>query len=194
MMSFSFRRNTTRASKLKNKWKADKPLGADAGGSVAALTAEDIKTKSDGLRAGNKYLSLGCLTQLSNDFSLAGITYDETQIEQLGRKLWCATAQGNQTPPPPGIEVSTGASEAFWKDFAVSFPKAWPDGVGALPIGLRDAGVLPALGKFRLLALDEAVASFWKMVGRVAERKDQLKTAIAKLGGDPGGQSPETDT
>ena len=164
METFRFLQKSTRAHKLKQSWATAQPLALTEGGSLEPLSSTTFKVKSKELRAGNKYVGLGCLTSLSNEFSLPELRFDETQIEALGRKLWTTNlgASRETTPGSPG--------DNFWCDNYVLFPAAWPDKCN-LPIAVRDLNELPC--KFRLLALDEVVASFWLMVGKAAEIKDK---------------------
>ena len=173
MLAFSFLRNATRALKIKEQWKIDKPLQINEGGCVAPLTAEMLKTKATDLRDGRKYIGLGCLGQISNELSCAELKIDENQIEGLGRKLW-ATQEGTSATQQPY------EGDTFWSENKVSFLAAWPE-KAQLPIGIHDAGVLPKCGKFRLLALDEVVLSFWKFVGHVAAKRNRQRSHSAKL-------------
>ena len=150
---------------------------------MAPLTAEMLKTKATDLRDGRKYIGLGCLGQISNELSCAELKIDENQVEGLGRKLW-ATQEGTSATQQPY------EGDTFWSENKVSFLAAWPE-KAQLPIGIRDAGVLPKCGKFRLLALDEVVLSFWKFVGHVAAKKEQAEVALRQMGGRPGGESPD---
>ncbi len=156
MLGFTFLRQGMRANKKKQQWQNDVPLPTSAGGSLAALSPEGLLQQSANLREGGRYIGLGCLTMLSHELSAPQLQYDETVIEQLGRQMWSKEAEVS-----PHLRVAP-PEEDFWKTHLPSFPRAWPDKC-SLPVSVSNAGVFPA--RFRLLAMDEIVLSFWKFVG-----------------------------
>ena len=115
METFRFLAKTTRAYKLKQSWARATPLELTEGGSLQPLNKETFLTKDTELRDGNKYIGLGCLTDLDNTFSLNDVKFDETQIEGLGRKLWTTNSGAGKdvVPDSPG--------DQFWDHNHVCF-------------------------------------------------------------------------
>ena len=94
---------------------------------------------------------------------------------------------------PAGDCLLNFTPDTYWDENEVNFPVSWPDKC-SLPIGVYDPSMLPINGKYRLLALDEVVASFWKFLGHAATRKalatgkvlsdaekEQLRAEVEKL-------------
>jgi hypothetical protein len=100
------------------------------------------------------------LANLSDDFSYPGIIvkFEHTRLESLSRKFFSTHAQQSALAVSQGgIRKDIQAMLPFFGDPA--FPKSWP---GTLPIVVRDLRRPPS--KWKLLAADEMVAAFWKMV------------------------------
>ena len=126
------------------------------------------------------YQGLGCLSWLHNDLSIPGLRIDPASIEGLGRKLW-ATQNGPWANRPPQLANSLGLPvDGFWDENEVSFPTAWPEKL-TLPIGITDLSNLPGKGKLRLLALEEAVLSFWQFVQHCFTHRQEAQQMLQKL-------------
>ncbi len=167
MQTFTWLRQGENAEKLKSAWEEDAPLSLAGGGTCYVLSEASYKDKARHLQEGGKHSGLGCLTWLSNELSYPGIKFSERNIERLGTKLWC------------GIDGDPDKIE---------FPFAWPEKVG-LPVLLRDSQGLPARGKWKLLALDEVVASFWQFVDRAAHLHEEWMRKVGEEIGS-GGEAP----
>ena len=138
---------------------------------MASLIQTELaaQTRSQTLRNGGKILALGCLSMLTNEFSCPNVGVDEDRIEKIGRHMWTHRLPADATAP----HLSIDEKDDFWKINVIAFPQSWPEKC-MLPVSVNDPSVFP--NKFRLLAFDELVLSFWKFVGYVV---DLLATATA---------------
>ena len=169
----------------KDEWARDSPLIQSEGGATAALNSEDFQVRKPHMETGGNYIGLGCLGWLSNELSLPGVKVEPARVEGLGRKLW-ATQRGAFSNCVPILPNAYRAqADGFWIENEVNFPSVWPE-KAVLPIAVVDAS-FPSVGKFRLLAMDEVVLSFWLFVNHLMEAAEQT----SKLLQDAGGESPE---
>ena len=185
MLAFSWLRKDTPARLRKDEWfKSSAPLTLAEGGSVRALCAADFQAKVLDLESGGSYVGLGCLSWLSNDLSLSGLRIEPARVEGLGRKLWGSQIGewADKEPIPPN--KFTTVTDKYWESNVVQFPRAWPERL-TLPVGLGDATSLPAKGKYRLLAMDEAVLSFWLFVEHATNSVKLASDNISKIQAEP---------
>ena len=165
---------------VQKAWQTDEPLRQNEGGSLEVATAEGLTSHADTLRKGGAWLALGCLSWLSPDFSLSGIKYHDNRIEGLGRHLWCTQNGASAGKMPPAAQLQGYAPDTFWKDNRVQMPASWPE-MCILPIGLRDLSALPAKGEFKLAAMDEVVASFYKMCCALHSQIAEVEKDLARI-------------
>ena len=133
MNSYFFLRHGMRAANLKRQWDQDSPLALNRGGSMGTLSqwtpqelAETLRTKP-----GSKVTALGCLTQLSNDFSCPQLAISVDTVEQVGRRFWttkvavspdtAVVSPGSAMVSPGSAAVSPGLA-AFSPGFAAVSP------------------------------------------------------------------------
>ena len=166
MLAFAWLRKGAAGVEQKTVWQKDTPLPASDGGSVGILTPDNFLAAADSLRNGGKMIGLITLHQVSNDFSYPGIKFQNNRLETLARKLFSTNKQsgnniGGLTPNPAG--GLTPPADKFYETSDPSFPLSWP---GTLPIIVRDISKPPI--RWKLLAADEMVAAYWKMVDFIA--------------------------
>ena len=121
---------------------------------------------------------------------------DISGLEGLGRKMF-ATQNGPWADRPPQLANSLGLPEdGFWEENEVAFPSAWPEKL-TLPIAISDLSGLPNKGKFKLLALEEAVLALWKFVDHCfamkARAQKELQKMVSEGGGDSEGKSSSAE-
>ena len=155
MNALSFLRKDSHGANLKKLWKDDEPLPMSDGGAMRALSGAEIVALKDSFHAGNSHQTLVCLTRISAELSTPNLVLQENRLEGMGRKLWTTnTGKSAQVEPLPGVE------DNFYTENSPKFPESWPE-KGTLPVVIRNTSRAPA--QFKLLALDEVVASFWKV-------------------------------
>ena len=85
--------------------------------------------------------------------------------------------------------------DGYWEENEVCFPSAWPEKL-TLPIAITDTSSLPTKGKFKLLALEEAVLSFWQFVHDChqvkAESEKKLQKHAVEGGGGENSEGPSS--
>jgi hypothetical protein len=163
MLSFAWLRKGSAGADQRILWLKDTPLMSSEGASSDELSSEKFMAAVGSLREGGKVVGLVTLQNLSNDFSYPGIKFQSTRLEFMGRKFFTtnkppalAGSQGVMTKEPGAMMPIT---DKFFETSDPAFPKSWP---GTLPIVVRDLSKLPT--KWKLLAADEMVAAFWKLV------------------------------
>jgi hypothetical protein len=163
MLAFAWLRKGSGGATQRAEWAKDIPLTTSEGGSVDELTSEKFLGAAELLRDGGKLVGLITLLSISNDFSYPGIKFQSTRLEFVGRKFFT-------TNRPPALAGSQGLmskdqgsmipiTDKFYETSDPAFPKSWP---GTMPIVVRDLTRPPP--KWKLLATDEMVAAFWKIV------------------------------
>ena len=121
-------------------------------------------------------IGLACLIWLDPSWSMPGCRVHKSLIENLGRVLW-GTSYGSSAAARRSVDAFGITGDTYWEDNSVCFPSAWPDTCG-LPIIVRDLDALPKKGSFRLAALDEVVASFWKFVEHCVQQLEHVNTQL----------------
>jgi hypothetical protein len=85
--------------------------------------------------------------------------------------------------------------DCYWEENEVCFPSAWPETL-TLPIAITDTSSLPTQGKFKLLALEEAVLSFWQFVHHchhvTAESEKECQKHVGEGGGGENSEGPSS--
>ena len=152
----------------------------------------EVKNRATTLRGRGRVTALCTLTSVSNELSLPNIGIDEERVEQLGRKFFCkpkaaARSSGGETPATARSPGGETPATDFWQHNEIHFPQSWPDKL-TLPVSINDPGKFPL--KYRLLALDEVVLAFWKMVGHVAGMVESSKAEVTKAKSS-GGETPD---
>ena len=167
----------------------DKPLKSTEGGSLAGLIQTELaaQTRTQTLRNGGKVVALGCLNMLTNELSCPSVGVDEDRIEKIGRHMWTHKLTADSTAP----HLSIDEKDDFWKSNVIAFPQSWPEKC-MLPVSVNDPSLFPS--KFRLLAFDELVLSFWKFVGYVVHMSETAATDIKAASCANGGESPPSGT
>ena len=90
--------------------------------------------------------------------------------------LW-GTRYGTSAAARPSVNAFGVPGDNYWEDNSVCFPSAWPEKYG-LPIIVRDLDAFPRKGRFKLAALDDVVASFWKFVEHCVQQLGSVKTQL----------------
>ena len=167
MLRVEWMKTGSRVAKLRDAWKADAPLSREEGGSHGVFVLADFLKFAEQFQNGASMTALGTLHQISNDFSNTNFLFQANQIEKLGRKLWTLGAGGDSA-----LSASAPVSAEVWfKRHPVVFGPSWPAKL-ELPVCIRDCARDP--GKRRLLAMDEVVLAFWKMVDAVLGQIEHL--------------------
>ena len=125
-------------------------------------------------------IGLACLIWLDPSPSMPGCCLHESRIVKLGRMLW-GTRNGIAAARPSvdafGMSVGMSGDKYWERCDSVCFPSAWPDTCG-LPIIVRNLDAFPNKGCFKLAALDEVVASFWKFVEHCVQQLESVNTQL----------------
>ena len=172
MHALSFLRKDSHGANLKKLWKDDEPLPMSEGGAMKALSGDDIVALKESFHAGNSHQTLVCLTRISPDLSTPNLVLQENRLEGMGRKLWTTNkGKSAQVEPVPGVQ------DNFYTENTPQFPESWPE-KGTLPVVIRNTARAPA--QFKLLALDEMVASFWKIAAYCQSQIAVMKFDLAK--------------
>ena len=172
MNALSFLRKNSHGEALKKLWKDDEPLSMADGGAMKALSGPEIVALKDSFHAGNSHQTLVCLSRISPDLSTPNLVLQENCLEGMGRKLWTTnTGKSAQVEPVPGLE------DNFYTENSPKFPESWPE-KGTLPVVIRNTSRAP--DQFKLLALDEMVASFWKIAAHCQAQIAVMKHDLNK--------------
>ena len=176
MHTLPFLRKGSHGEALKKEWKDDQPLPMGEGGAVRALSNPELVALKDSFHAGNSHQTLVCLSRISTESSTPHLVLQENRLEGMGRKLWTTnTGKSAQAEPLPG------QADNFYTENSPKFPESWPE-KGTLPVIIRNTSRVPA--QFKLLALDEMVASFWKIAAHCRAQIGVMKLDVDKAEAD----------
>ena len=174
MNTHAWLRRGSAGDKLKKEWKSDTPLPMADGGTMEAMTKDRLKGAAETLKNGGTVAGLICITAIGNNYSISGIRFQETRMEAAGRQFWSTNKGASAECPPaaPGMP-----SDGFWEENDPLFPAAWPAKC-VLPVLIRDPASLP--NSWQLLAMDEVVISFWKIVDFTQRRLDSMNKRLSE--------------
>ena len=147
-----------------------------AGGTIESMSDLRMKGSEETLRAGGTVSGLVCLTSISNTFSVSGLRFQEQRMEAAGRVFWSTNTGPSAEAPPAGPGMP---ADGFWEENDPLFPAAWPAKL-TLPVVVRDPTKMPAV--WQLLAMDEAVVSFWKIVDHCQRTLDAMTKRLQESG------------
>ena len=170
MLNVVWLKSGSNGGQLKKDWGKDNPLTVADGGCLPPFSEAEFKRFEPHFRAGSSMTALGTLGWLSNELSNPRFLMQAEQIEKLARKAF--TDGGGADPANSQI----GVSPDYYERHSVQFPSSWPEKY-VLPIVVRDLSKPPK--KLQLLALDEMVLAFWKMVDRVRGWEGIAQRALA---------------
>ena len=173
MQHFPFLKANSWGAKFKASWSNDTPLMVAEGGTLPWPSDDEFKNFKDSFLSKGKLTRLGVLASLETALSQQNFKFDLDQLEKLGRKMFTT---GN----PDDMDVRELLSDDFFVKHQFDFPKAWNEKV-SIPVQVIDLGLVPK--KKFILAMDEVILAFWKMVdklgGMIANAsKDQEKKDI----------------
>ena len=172
MHALSFLRKGSQGNALRTLWKEDKPLKMTEGGAIAAMSSSDITALKESFHAGNSHLTLVTLCQISTEVSTPNLVLQENRLEGMGRMLWTTNnGKSAQVEPAPGMK------DNFYSENDPQFPENWHEN-GTLPVVIRNTSRV--LAQWKLLALDEMVASFWKIADHTKSQIDTMSLDLQK--------------
>ena len=168
MHTLAWLRKESAGAKLKKEWSKDVPLAMSEGGTVESMSETRMKSAEETLRNGGTVTGLVCLTSISNTYSVSGIRFQEQRMEAAGRQFWSTNKGPSANQPPPAAGMP---ADEFWSENDPLFPASWPAKL-TLPVVVRDPTTTPK--EWQLLAMDESVVAFWKIVDFAHRRLDAM--------------------
>ena len=161
MNNFPWLKSGSHGWEMRKAWATDHPLSREEGGALEAPTDALFANHRTAFENGGTLCTLGVLATLDNELSQRNFQYPPEQIEKLGRKLF---TDGDPDTMSPGDLLTDSYYEKHW----FSFPPSWNDKY-AIPVLVIDPSGIPK--KKYVLALDEIILAFWKMVDKVCMLK-----------------------